>query len=51
MGYSPWGHKELDTNEATKHSIAQQRTAESLPRGHCTLDSSLTQLRMAFLYI
>ena len=21
MGYSPWGHKELDTTEATQHAI------------------------------
>ena len=23
-GYSPWGHKELDTSEATQHSTAQR---------------------------
>ena len=29
VGYSPWGHKESDTTEATKHNKAQHSTEAS----------------------
>ena len=28
MGYSPWGHKELDTTEETKHTHSWYLTIE-----------------------
>ena len=29
VGYSPWGHEESDTTEASEHSIAPDRSAGS----------------------
>ena len=37
MGYSPWGHEDLDTTEATKHSKAQEystKSVNSIPQMH-----------------
>ena len=31
MGYSPWGHKELDTIEASEHSTAQSSSEAPVP--------------------
>ena len=35
MGYSPWGHKELDSNEATEHAQGNKKMLELLCLSQC----------------
>ena len=37
MGYSPWGHKELDMTGLSTHSIAPEADDDALRIGSCFL--------------